>query len=298
WQPRPPAGRGPGGNDGFTGDGGGPGATGAGDTDTGATGETGAGATDGLDIILIIPVAPMPTAQAHYAYMIGYAEDGTIRPHANITRAEVTTIFFRLITDGHRADIWSQANSFNDVSLQQWFNNPISTMERGGLFTGIPLGQSFYPNQPATRAEFAAMVVNYLGFGHLTGVAADSFTDIEGHWASDAINVAFLQGWVQGYGDGTFRPDQPITRAETAALVNRALGRLPQTVDDLLPGMVTWPDNMDPNRWYYLYIQEATNTHYHVYKADGIHETWTSLLPPRDWRLLERPYSVPGDILR
>jgi hypothetical protein len=237
----------------------------------------------------------MPIAHIHYAFMIGYAEDGTIRPQGNITRAEVTTIFFRLITDQHRADIWSQQNSFNDVDLGRWYNNPVSTMENGGLFAGVPLGASFNPNQPATRAEFAAMVVNYLGLGHHQNVQANAFTDTAGHWAQDAINVAFIQGWVNGFGDGTFRPDQPITRAEVAALINRALHRLPETTADLLPNMVEWPDNMDTTRWYYLYIQEATNSHYHTDKEDGIHETWTQLLPPRDWRKLERPDSGPWD---
>ena len=243
------------------------------------------------------PINAIPTAPTHFAFMIGYAEDGTIRPQANITRAEVATIFFRLITDEHRATIWSQTNTFTDVPTGRWFNNAVSTMSRGGLFSGIPLGDTFNPNQPATRAEFAAMVVNYLGLGHYRITNGSAFTDIQGHWASDAIYVAYLQGWVMGFGDGTFRPDQLITRAEVAALVNRALGRLPEHTNDLLDGMVTWPDNMNPNTWYFLHIQEATNSHYHEVKDDGVHETWTQLIAPRNWRNLERPYSGPHDIL-
>ncbi|MCL1787053.1 MAG: S-layer homology domain-containing protein, partial [Defluviitaleaceae bacterium] len=275
----------------------GPGQTGdeGADEATDATDET---PTDDEPTDAYIIIAIHVPTHIHHAYMVGYAEDGTIRPHANITRAEVTTIFFRLISDHQRANIWSQTNSFDDVPLARWFNNPISTMENGGLFAGMPLAAepNFYPNQAATRAEFAAMVVNFIGLGHYQNVQADAFTDTAGHWAEDAINTAFLQGWIRGYGDGTFRPDQLITRAEVAALVNRAMGRLPQTVDDLLPGMVTWPDNMDQSRWYYLYIQEATNTHYYYRKADGVHETWARLLPPRDWRRLERPYSTPWDL--
>jgi uncharacterized repeat protein (TIGR01451 family) len=244
-----------------------------------------------------VPIAPTPVAHVHYAYMIGFAEDGTIRPHANITRAEVATIFFRLITDEHRANIWSQQNSFADVHINNWYNNPVSTMENGGLFEGIYFGENFNPNQPATRAELAVMIVNYLGLGHYRVTGGSAFVDIDGHWASDAINVANMMGWVTGFNGGTFKPDQPITRAEVAALVNRALGRLPETVDDLLPGMLTWPDNMDPHAWYYLYIQEATNSTYHERKADGIHIRWTSLIDPRDWRRLERPDSNPWDIL-
>jgi hypothetical protein len=228
--------------------------------------------------------------------MIGFQEDGTIRPQANITRAETATIFFRLTTDAHRANIWSQTNSFSDVAPARWFNNPVSTMQNGGLFNGIPLGDTFAPNQAATRAEFAAMVVNYLGLGHYRVTDGHAFTDIDGHWASNAINVAFMQGWVSGFGDGTFRPDQLITRAEVAALINRALGRLPETADDLLPGMQLWPDNMNQSAWYYLYIQEATNSNLHELKADGVHKTWTQLISPRNWRALERPYSSPWDI--
>ena len=246
----------------------------------------------------LVPVDPIPTTSIHHAFMIGFAEDGTIRPHANITRAEAAAIFFRLTSDEHRANIWSQTNTFADVSINRWFNNPISTMENGGLFVGIPLGENFNPNQAATRAEFAAMVVSYLGLGNYNAIGSDAFTDIEGHWASDAINAAYSQGWVRGFGDGTFRPDQPITRAEVAALVNRALGRLPEFHSDLLDGMLTWPDNVNQNAWYFLYIQEATNCNYHEMKDCGIYKTWVELAAPRNWRALERPYSVPEDIFR
>ncbi|MCL1788516.1 MAG: S-layer homology domain-containing protein, partial [Defluviitaleaceae bacterium] len=244
----------------------------------------------------MVSVLPIPTSPIHHAYMIGFAEDGTIRPQANITRAETATIFFRLTGDAHRAGIWSQQNTFADVELSRWFNNPVSTMQNAGLFAGIPLGDTFAPNQAATRAEFAAMVVNYLGLGHYQVTGGHHFSDIDGHWASNAINVAYMQGWVNGFGDGTFRPDQLITRAEVAALVNRALGRLPETADDLLPGMQLWPDNMNQSAWYYLYIQEATNSNLHELKEDGVHKTWTQLVSPRNWRALERPYSSPWDI--
>ena len=235
------------------------------------------------------PIDPTPVVYTHYAYMIGF-EDGTVRPQANITRAEATTIFFRLISDAHRSGIWSRSNSFNDVELQSWYNTAISTMDNGGFVVGYPDG-SFHPNSNITRAEMTALVVRFMGYGHLTNVQGNTFSDVEGHWAQDAINTANRRGWVTGFEDGTFRPNQPITRAETAALVNRMLGRLPEDSDDLLDDMVTWPDNMNVNAWYYLYIQEATNSHYHVMKADGIHETWTQLIAPRDWRALELPNS-------
>ena len=235
----------------------------------------------------LIPVDPTPVILTHYAYMIGF-EDGTVRPQAIITRAEATTIFFRLISDTRRSSIWSRNNAFGDVAMQSWYNTAISTMENGGFVTGYP-DSSFRPNQNITRAEMTTLVVRFMGYGHLTNVQGGSFTDVSGHWAQNAINVANARGWVTGFGDGTFRPDQPITRAETAALVNRMLGRLPEDHTDLLADMITWPDNMNVNAWYYLYIQEATNSHYHVMKADGVHETWTELIAPRDWRSLELP---------
>jgi len=225
----------------------------------------------------------------HHAYIIGF-EDGTVRPHADLTRAQAATIFFRLVDDNHRTFIWSRHNNFEDVHSHNWFNNAISTMTIGGMVRGFPDG-NFRPDQSITRAEFAAMLARFMGTGQ--SAVSSQFNDTAGHWASGYINTAFAQNWITGFGDGTFRPDQAITRAEVAAIVNRALGRQPEFSSDLLPGMLVWPDNANVNAWYYLYIQEATNTHYHEDKADGIHERWTQLATPRDWSLLERPYSSP-----
>ena len=258
---------------------------------------------DGYAIVILVPVLQTlmdaidatPVSPIHHAYIIGF-EDGTVRPNANLSRAQAATIFFRLIDDNHRISIWSQENSFSDVHLNGWYNNAISTLSNGGIIHGFPDG-TFMPNQNITRAEFTAMLVRFMGFGHVTGMPS-AFTDTEGHWAQEFINTAHAQNWIQGFGNSTFRPDQPITRAEVAAIVNRALGRLPETTADLLPGMITWSDNMNTSAWYYLYIQEATNTNYHEMKADGIHKTWVQLVDPRDWTVLERPTSRPQDILR
>jgi len=233
----------------------------------------------------------IPLTPYHIAYIIGF-EDGYVRPGNNITRAEVATIFFRLMCDDYRAYIWSQQNPFADVQLNNWFNNAVSTLANADLILGYPDGY-FRPNQAMTRAEFSALVVRVMGYRHVTDIQHNAFTDISGHWAESYIHVAHLLGWVQGYGDGTFRPNQFITRAEVVALVNRALGRLPENTGDLLESMITWPDNVNVNAWYYLYIQEATNSHTHVMKDDGIHEAWLYLLPPREWSRLERPYSTP-----
>ena len=241
-----------------------------------------------------IPDPDVPLAEMspdHHAYIIGYP-DGTVRPNANITRAEVATIFFRLICDYYRIDIWSQENPFPDVQLHHWFNNAISTLTNANFLYGYPDGY-FRPDQSMTRAEFAALIVRIMGERGAMATASNSFTDVSGHWGEAYISVAYELGWVRGYPDGTFRPNQFITRAEVAALVNRALGRLPEYPTDLLEGMVTWPDNMNVNAWYYLYMQEATNSHYHEMKDNGINETWTELITPREWWRLERPNSDP-----
>ena len=238
------------------------------------------------------PPPPQPTS-AHYAYLVGYP-DGTVRPHSNISRAEVATIFFRLISDEYRAEIWSQENPFRDVALERWYNNSISTMANDGLLLGYGDG-TFRPNKAITRAEFATIVSRFMN-ATVTG-DTEVFSDVGGHWAAIAINSIAYGGWVNGYPDGTFRPDNLITRAETAAIINRIFVRIPESSDDLLPDMIVWPDNANPNTWYYKYIQEATNSHLHEMKAGGIYERWTELIPPRDWTVLQRPDSTPWCIV-
>jgi len=235
-----------------------------------------------------ITLPDMPLSPYHMAYMIGY--QGLVRPGDNMTRAEVATIFFRLMSDQHRVDIWSQSNMFNDVYQLNWYNNAISTLTNGGWLVGYPDGY-FRPGQAMTRAEFATLMVRVMGFSDVAGTGA--FTDTDGHWAANHIFAAHMLGWVQGFGDGTFRPDQFITRAEVATLINRAIGRLPASPSDLLPGMLVWSDNMDQSAWYYLYIQEATNSNYFEMHEDGIHKTWTGLMANREWWRLERPDSNP-----
>jgi len=229
----------------------------------------------------------------HISYLVGFP-DGTIRPNSTITRAEVATIFFRLLDDNYRIQVWSQNNPFSDVVLTNWFNNAVSTLANAEIVEGFPDG-IFRGTQAITRAEFVTMVARFLDDTNYTG--ADRFNDISGHWAREYINVIGQYDWIRGFAGGDFRPNQNITRAEAAAIVNRMLNRQPESVEDLLPGMVTWPDNMNENAWFYLYIQEATNSHDFEMKADGVHERWTELWEPRDWTVLERPNSRPQDIL-
>ena len=206
-------------------------------------------------------------------------------------------MLFRLLADNERERFWTQSNPFPDVVITDWFNNAVSTAVNAGIFAGMPDG-TFQPNREITRAELVSAAVRFMGLAHQR-VDSPMFSDIYGHWAFDAINTAADLGWIVGYNGlgGVFMPDQPITRAETVAIFNNMLGRLPQTTDDLLPNMVTWPDNANPHAWYYLHIQEATNSHRYVRKEDGIHETWTELIQTPDWSALERPTSELDDVL-
>ncbi|MFQ9204388.1 MAG: S-layer homology domain-containing protein [Flavonifractor plautii] len=218
----------------------------------------------------------------HFAYIIG-RDDGLVHPEATITRAEVATIFFRLLTDEARAEYLTETSPFHDVAPDAWYATAVATMEVMGIVEGRAPAV-FDPDAPITRGEFAAIAAR---FDSAPYDGADRFTDIGGHWAAEYINQAAVKGWVEGQPDGSFAPDRSISRAEAMTLVNRVLGRLPETADDLLDGMITWPDN-PPGAWYYLAVQEATNSHDYGRKADTVHETWTGLQPVEDWTRYEQ----------
>lgn len=212
----------------------------------------------------------------HFAYIVGY-EDGTVRPNANISRAEVAAIFFRLLKDDVRDDNLTANSVFTDVAFGKWYNKSISTMAKIGIVKGRT-ANAFAPNAPITRAEFAAICSR---FDRSNVEIKSDFNDISGHWAENEIRRAASLGWIQGYTDGSFKPDQNITRAEAASMINRMLHRLPETEDDLLDGMVQWQDNQ-PSDWYYINMQEATNSHDFKQKGE-IHEHWTKLTANPDW---------------
>jgi hypothetical protein len=219
----------------------------------------------------------------HFGYIIGYQDD-TVRPEDNITRAEVATIFFRLLTDAKRAEYWSKTNDFTDVSADAWYNNAISTLAKAGALSGYEDG-TFRPNQPITRAELVKIAMSFYGTVH-----SDShvFNDVGEHWAAAFINGAADLGFVDGYGDETFQPDRYVTRAEAIKIINRTLNRAPDK-DHLLPDMITWVDNADTEAWYYAEIQEATNSH--TYTWDKTSEIWEQIRPVRDWSALEKRWS-------
>ena len=206
----------------------------------------------------------------HYAYIQGYP-DGFVKPQNNITRAEVATIFYRLLTDDAREYYYSTDSGFSDVKSSDWFNNAVSTMVNAGILTGYNDG-TFRPSDPITRAEFATIAARFLSDPYSL---QDQFYDTEGHWAEVYINRAAEVGWINGYNDGSFRPNQAITRAEAVTLVNNVLGREPHA-DYMLDDMITWPDN-PKSAWYYEDIQEATNSHDYRWSSGKRYEIWTSL---------------------
>ena len=237
------------------------------------------------------PDKPELNTEDHYAYIVGY-EDGSVQPEGNITRAEVATIFFRLLTDESRDEFWSQTNPYSDVSEDDWYNNAVSTLTNAGIIDGYENG-TFKPNGNITRAEFATIAVRFF---EATYEGENLFPDIDGHWAQDYINEAANAGIVDGYPDGTFGPQKLITRAEAMTMVNRTIDRHPHE-DHLLDDMIVWPDNPE-TAWYYEQVQEATNSHEYTMNTDdeqNPYEIWTKLLPNRDWSELEKEWSDAND---
>lgn len=214
----------------------------------------------------------------HFDYIVGDA-DGRVHPERNITRAEVASIFFRLLKDDVRSENLTDQNTFTDVSADAWYNVAVSTMSDMDIVFGRTDYQ-FDPDAYITRAEFAAIAARF-DSGSYSG--DDLFTDIEGHWAADQINRAAEKGWITGYPDGTFGPNRYITRAEAVTMINRVLNRMPKDKDALHEDMKVFVDNAGTNAWYYLAIQEATSSHEYEKDKDGVYETWTDVLPDRDW---------------
>lgn len=255
------------------------------------------------------PVVPSPGGSKepsdlnitdHFAYVIGYP-DGTVRPDGNVTRAEVATIFFRMLKDDAREKYWKTDNRYSDVKSTDWYNNAISTLSNMGIIDGYPDG-TFRPNAGITRAEFAKIAVSFFK-DNVRETIGDRFSDIHGKWYTEYVNLANELAIVNGYPDGTFRPDNKIIRAESMTIVNNTLRRTP-CKEGLLPVsvMITWPDNA-ASAWYYEAVQEATNSHEYSRASTTAKEQWTKLLPVRDWAAFERAWSTansaanPGNVV-
>ena len=221
----------------------------------------------------------------HFAYIIGYP-DGTVQPNGQITRAEATTIFFRLLTEESRSANLTKTNGYTDVASDAWYNTAVSTMTKAGIVDGYPDG-TFRPDAPITRAEMAKIISLFAKLDK----SESRFSDIAGHWAEAYIRLAAGNGWIAGYPDGTFGPQRNITRAETATMINRVLDRVPSEESHLLSRgvMQIWPD-ANPGDWFYLAMQEATNSHDYERNAKwaAADEQWTALRETRDWKVLEQ----------
>ena len=228
----------------------------------------------------------------HYSYIIGYP-DGTVQPNGKITRAEVATIFFRLLSDDTREAFWSSTNDYSDVTADKWYNNAVSTLSRLGVISGYPDG-TFRPDASITRAEFAKIAVSFCKYGSTT--YSGCFSDVKASdWFSTCVETARNSNLIAGYPDGTFRPNNAITRAEACTIVNRTLGRKPAKNHMAISGRINWPDCLD-TEWFYADMMEATNSH--DYQMVGLVEDWNRKLPQRDWAALEtewsHAYSAPG----
>ena len=204
----------------------------------------------------------------HYAYIRGY-EDGTIRPEGNITRAEVATIFYRLLSSEALEAFKTTENTFTDVDSDAWYNLSVSTLAKAGVISGYPDG-SFNPNGKITRAELVSIATRFFT---TIEVGDSKFSDIAGHWAAKAIDEAYIKGIIKGYSDGTFRPDQAVTRAEAMKIVNGILGR-PIDTCVLIEGIKLWPD-VASDAWYYYVVAEATNAHRYELTTP---EKWTAII--------------------
>ena len=235
-------------------------------------------------VIIVTPASPPAALNTddHIAYIIGF-DDGLIHPERNLTRAEAASIFFRLLDEDVRAAAMTKENTFTDVQPGDWYCTAVSTMASLGILKGYPDG-SFRPNGTITRAEFAAIAAR---FDSSSAAATAAFSDLAGHWSEPEVSRAAEKGWVAGYPDASFRPENAITRAEAVTLVNRVLDRVPETAADLLDGMLCWQDNLDTSKWYYIAIQEAANSHDYSRRQGGS-EYWTGLKAAPDWAQLEK----------
>lgn len=206
----------------------------------------------------------------HFQYISGYP-DKTVRPDGLITREEVAAVFYRLLTSSYRDSINTSAHNFKDVKAGRWAEQSIATLTNAKIIVGYEDG-TFRPSNSITRAELAAIASR---FDKLTPFTSSKFSDIENHWANQVINSASAKGWVNGYSDGSFRPNQYMTRAEFVALVNNVLNRGVKK-ENILPDAKQFPDLLE-SKWYYETMQEAINSHHYTRDKDTNDEIWTEI---------------------
>ncbi len=213
----------------------------------------------------------------HFAYIIGYPmENGReeVRPENNMTREEIATVFYRLLKDDVRDELFATTNEFPDVKDDRWSNKAISTVAKGGYVNGYEDG-TFKPANPITRAEFVTIATRFYAVDEVYTQDVN-FTDVSGHWAEKYIKYATASGWIDGYEDNTFRPDKYITRAEVMKIINHMLGRAVNE-EGLVEDAKRWIDNSQ-DKWYYYEVIEATNFHSYDRAEGAEFETWTEIL--------------------
>ncbi|MDO4773127.1 MAG: MBG domain-containing protein, partial [Bacillota bacterium] len=252
------------------------------DTDSGSSSGSGSGSPGKTETIKDEqpPLGKLNT-EDHFAYIQGYP-DGSVQPQGLLTREEVAAVFFRLLDKSYREEIRSQSNEFGDVREGMWANKHISTLTKGKIINGYEDG-SFRPHNSITRAELAAIASR---FDRLEVNATHKFTDLNGHWAEKYIASAVKKGWVNGYEDGTFRPDKYITRAEFVNFVNNVLNRHVKE-QDILKDSRVFTDLVDASKWYYTAMKAATNSYLYndggTQNKDGVlikFQKWTKLITP------------------
>lgn len=233
----------------------------------------------------------------HMVYVIGYPE-GDVRPLNNITREEIATIFYRLLTTEKRDSIYTKESGFSDVLKSRWSNKAIATMANGKYILGDAGTTNFRPADSITRAEMAAIVSRFLDTTPEIADSSDDFNDINGHWAATAIKEGVAAGWLTGYGDNSFKPDQKITRAEAMTVINRMLVRYVNE-EGLVDGYVQWPDN-PKDAWYYYNVIEATNSHKYDTRtfetSADFYEKWTEMDTNWVWGDFKTQYEDPDEI--
>ncbi len=225
----------------------------------------------------------------HFAYMVGYP-NGTFKPDGNITRAEVATIIYRLMTPETRAKFQTRTCTLSDVQSGMWFNDAVCTLVKAGVISGYPDG-TFKPNANVTRAEFSAMIARMFSVSY---VGNNMFEDINGHWAESYINILAKLGILKG-NNGNADPDANLTRAQAAAMCNRLVGRnsTNSSMNSCKDTITTWPDVTNA-AWYYADVFEATNSHNYTWTLNVknvvsgefvITEQWTGIRTDApDWK--------------
>ena len=241
-------------------------------TPSGGGGGGGGGSSDKSTkaaIILTDEAIPAGFITDHIAYLQGYS-DNTIKPEGKVTREEAAAVFFRILDPAYRETIKASNSAFGDIGKGRWSAEYIGTLAKGKIINGYTDG-TFRAQSNITRAELAAVVAKIASLG---AIQSGGFSDTSNNWASIYINTVAEKGWMTGYVDGTFKPDQYVSRAEFVTVINNMLGRN-ASVEGILDTAKQFTD-LSEDMWYYSDMIEASNSHHFSLTADGT-EVWTDI---------------------